>query len=138
MYKLGVFYSNGQCGLARDDEAAAGLYRLAADRGHAAAQNNLGALYEVGRGGLARDVRLAAELYRRAAAQLDESAQANLARVMAAPSPPPPPGRQSSAVGTPLRTTYTVSCGKPKSQVPDQMCKSRPNLCRASHIHSFP
>ena len=49
-------------GMAKDAAAAAQLYRLAADQGHAAAQYNLGCMYEIGTG-VAKHAAEAARLY---------------------------------------------------------------------------
>jgi TPR repeat protein len=76
-YVVGVCYRNGWGGVARDYAEAARLYRLAADQGHAAAQNNLGFMFEDGRG-VAQDRAEAARLYRLAANQGDADAQFNL------------------------------------------------------------
>lgn len=46
---VGILYENGE-GVARDDNEAARLYRLASTKGHADAQLNLGLMYEQGRG----------------------------------------------------------------------------------------
>ena len=61
-----------------DAPEAARLYRLAADRGSALAQNNLGAMYASGEGRLPRNEREAERLYRQAADQGFPSGQANL------------------------------------------------------------
>ncbi len=61
-----------------DAPEAARLYRLAAERGEALAQNNLGAMYATGEGRLPRDPREAERLYRKAADQGFPSGQANL------------------------------------------------------------
>ena len=58
------------------------LFKLAADQGHARAQNNLGYAYEIGRGGLPKDDREAARLYKLAAEQRDLFAQTNLAYLL--------------------------------------------------------
>jgi hypothetical protein len=62
-----------------DDVEAARLYKLAAERGNAAAQANLGTFYRDGRGGLPQDDREAARLYKLAAERGNAAAQANLA-----------------------------------------------------------
>jgi TPR repeat protein len=62
-----------------EDAEAARWYRMAADRGHAAAQNNLGLLHEQGRG-VEADPAAAVAWYRRAAEQNLVAAQVNLAR----------------------------------------------------------
>ena len=72
------FYEKGRGGLPKDDREAARLYKLAADQGNAAAQNNLGVFYENGRGGLPKDDREAARLYKLAADQGNAAAQNNL------------------------------------------------------------
>lgn len=61
---------------------AAELYRVAAQAGDLAAQNNLGELYETGRG-VPRDVAQALQWYRRSAEGGLASAQFNLARFLA-------------------------------------------------------
>ena len=70
--------TEGRGGLPKDDREAARLYKLAADQGNAAAQNNLGVFYEQGRGGLPKDDREAARLYKLAADQGNAIAQVNL------------------------------------------------------------
>jgi len=62
---LGVFYSQGRGGLAKDDREAARLFKLAADQGNSAGESLLGLFYEQGRGGLPKDDREAARLYAR-------------------------------------------------------------------------
>ena len=64
---LGMLYSYGYAGLAKDEREAARLYRLAADQGDANAQLSLATFYRDGLGGLAKDDREAARLYRLAA-----------------------------------------------------------------------
>ena len=48
-YFLGLTYRLG-CGVPQDDEQALGWFRLAAEQGDAAAQNDLGAMYALGLG----------------------------------------------------------------------------------------
>jgi TPR repeat protein len=55
--------------LAKNDQQAARLYKLAAEQGYAPGQYNLGRFYETGRGGLAQNDREAARLYSLAAEQ---------------------------------------------------------------------
>ena len=62
---LGDMYSRGN-GVTRNDEEALRWYRMAADQGHAGAQNNLGWLYDEGRG-VPADAMEAARWYRKAA-----------------------------------------------------------------------
>ena len=70
--------SEGYGAFAEGDYAGAfDAYRLAADRGHPAAQNNLGILYEVG-AGVAADAAQAEAWYRRAAEQDLPMGQYNL------------------------------------------------------------
>ncbi|MGE5539708.1 MAG: hypothetical protein ACM30I_13910, partial [Gemmatimonas sp.] len=76
-FDLGWRYASGR-GVKRDDKEAAHYYRMAADKGFAAAQNNLGGLYAEGRG-VARNDEEAVDWYRRAALQDFAPAQANLA-----------------------------------------------------------
>ena len=73
-------YRNGR-GVPRDDGEAVRLYRLAADRGDAFAQNNLGWMYARGRG-VPRDDEEAIRLYRLAAGQGNATAQRNLDRML--------------------------------------------------------
>ncbi len=61
-----------------DEHEVARLYKVAADRGDATAQNKLALFYEQGRGGLPRDDREAARLYELAADQGSADAQCNL------------------------------------------------------------
>ena len=62
----------------QDYEQAVAWYRLAAEQGHAAAQNNLGAMYESGYG-VKKDMALAREWIGKAAAQGLEAAERWLA-----------------------------------------------------------
>ena len=71
--------ANGR-GVARDDAAAVGLYRQAADAGNASGMSYLAFMYATGRGGLARDDAQAPIWYRRAAAAGDERVLQELAR----------------------------------------------------------
>ena len=75
-FNLGLKYDKGD-GVARDYASAASWYRMAADRGFAAAQNNLGAMYSSGRG-VARDEAIAVSWYRKAADKGHAIAQNNL------------------------------------------------------------
>jgi tetratricopeptide (TPR) repeat protein len=79
---LGVMYDAGK-GVPQDDNAAAKLYRQAADAGNAQAQNNLGVMYEKGRG-VDLDFAEAAKWYGLAAAQGFEQAKKNLSELSAA------------------------------------------------------
>jgi TPR repeat protein len=76
---LGWIYENG-LGVAKDYRAAMFLYRQAAEKGDADAQNNLGGLYEFGMG-VARDREEARRWYRKGAAQGHEPAIRNLERL---------------------------------------------------------
>jgi hypothetical protein len=69
-------YSSGQ-GVKKDEAEAARLYRLAADKGDAAAQINLGVMYVEGEG-VAKDLAQAARLVRLAADQGNALGQYNL------------------------------------------------------------
>ncbi len=73
-----VAYAGRAASKGGDAPEAARLYRLAAERGNALAQNNLGAMYATGEGRLPRDLREAERLYRKAADQGFPSGQANL------------------------------------------------------------
>ena len=66
-FNLGYMNENGQ-GVAQDYAEAVRLYLLAAEQGHASAQNNLGYMYEKGLG-VAQDYAEAVRLYRLADAQ---------------------------------------------------------------------
>ncbi len=79
-YVVGVCYYLGCGGVAKDDAEAVRLYSLAADQGHAGAQNNLGARFEDGQG-VAQDTALAIRCYRLAAAQGNAKATAALKRL---------------------------------------------------------
>lgn len=68
---------------AGDSREAVRLYRLAADKGNALAQNNLGAMYEAGEGTLPRNEREAQRLYQLAADQGLPGAQSNLGAMYA-------------------------------------------------------
>ncbi len=65
---MGLMYANGSEGLARDPEAAAKWFRLAAEQGLPAAQHLLGQAFEYGEG-VPKDLAEAVRWYRRAAAQ---------------------------------------------------------------------
>ena len=77
--------------LARLQEAnlkkAAEMYRLAADKGHAAAQFDLAELYEAGRAGLPKDLARARALYQAAAEQGYAKAVAKVRDLPALPDP---------------------------------------------------
>lgn len=75
---LGYFYEQGRGNLRRDDVEAARLFKLASDKGFAAAQCNLGYFYEQGRGGLGRNEHEAVRLYTLSADQGYEVAQYTL------------------------------------------------------------
>jgi TPR repeat protein len=75
-YNLALQYLNGQ-GVAKNDPEAARLFRAAADRGLAVAQNNLGFMYLNGRG-VSRDAAQAAFWFQKAADQSEAQAQYNL------------------------------------------------------------
>ena len=74
-------YENG-LGVPRDFGEAAKWYRMAAEQGSAASQNNLGALYERGHG-VPQDNTLALDLYRQAAKKGDANAVSNAHRLEA-------------------------------------------------------
>lgn len=76
--QLGYFYWQG-IGVRRNDVEAVRLLKLASDRGHAMAQNNLGAMYQHGLGGLPKDDVQALGLYQRAAEAGNAVAQTNIA-----------------------------------------------------------
>lgn len=76
-YRIARMYAHGQ--LEQSDTEALRWYTMAAERGHAAAQNNLGLMYEQGRGAPA-DATAAVGWYERAADQGLAIAEANLAR----------------------------------------------------------
>jgi hypothetical protein len=67
IHLLGWFYDEGRV-VAQDDARAAGLYRRAAERGHAESQWRLGVLHDAGEG-VRDDPAEAVRLFRRAAAQ---------------------------------------------------------------------
>ncbi len=73
---LGLRYEDGS-GVKKDLKEAVRLYRLAADQGHAPAQNNLGACYQRGIG-VDKDTQEAVRLYRLAANQEYAAAQKKL------------------------------------------------------------
>ena len=81
-YVVGVCYDFGCGGVAQDDAEAARLFRLAADQGHAGAQNNLGYMFEDGKG-VAKDRVEAIRWHRLAAAQGQGQATAALRRLRA-------------------------------------------------------
>ena len=64
-------------GVAQDYQEAAKWYSLAAEQGHAVAQNNLGWMFDMGKG-VAQDYQEAAKWYRLAAEQGHSAAQSNL------------------------------------------------------------
>ena len=71
-----MLYERGD-GVARNVDEAFRLYKSAADKGLAQAQNNLGVFYERGKG-TAQNYAQAAALYRKAAEQGNAAAQNNL------------------------------------------------------------
>ena len=72
-----LFANGGRVGPESDPAEAAKWYRLAAEQGHAIAQNNLGSMYAYGRG-VPQDDAKAVRWYRQAAAQGEAEAQYNL------------------------------------------------------------
>ncbi|GGJ52214.1 serine/threonine-protein kinase [Deinococcus roseus] len=77
LYARGIRAQQGE-GVPRDEKTAAHWYRMAADQGHASAQNDLGFLYMKGRG-VVQSHAEAAKLFRQAAEQGHAIAQYNLA-----------------------------------------------------------
>jgi TPR repeat protein/ABC-type uncharacterized transport system substrate-binding protein len=77
---LGTFYAAGRGGLARDDEEALRLSRLAADQGDGLGHNNIGFFYEFGRGDLPKDDSAAAQHYKFAAEAGEAWGQYNVGR----------------------------------------------------------
>ena len=80
-YERGYAYSKG-IGVPQDFSEAAKFYRMAAEKGHVAAQHDLAYLYEHGLG-VECDFKQAAEWYRKAALQGDAEAQNNLGALYA-------------------------------------------------------
>jgi TPR repeat protein len=78
-YALGLEYFRGQA-LPKDDVAAFGLLKQAADKGYVPALAPLGLMYETGAGGAPRDAALALSLYRSAAEKNDPIGMVQLAR----------------------------------------------------------
>ena len=75
---LGDDYYNGE-GVPQDYAEAAKWFRLAAEQGHARAQNNLGVMYDYGSGaGVPQDSKETVKWYRRAAEQGNAGAQYGL------------------------------------------------------------
>ena len=75
---LGEDYYEGQ-GVPQDYTEAAKWFRLAAEQGHAMAQNNLGVMYDYGSGaGVPQDSKETVKWYRRAAEQGNAGAQYGL------------------------------------------------------------
>jgi TPR repeat protein len=74
-------FHQGQ-GVAQDYAEAVRLYRLAAEQGHAAAQNNLGYMFEHGKG-VRKNRAEAIRWYRLAAAQGQAVASSALERLLA-------------------------------------------------------
>jgi TPR repeat protein/ABC-type uncharacterized transport system substrate-binding protein len=77
---LGSFYAIGRGGLARNDDEALRLSRLAAEQGDAFGYNNLGFFYATGRGGLPKDDSEAFRYYKLAADNGDSWGQYSLGR----------------------------------------------------------
>ena len=75
--ELACMTRRGEGGLKKDDEAAAQLFRRAADKGYPQAQTNLGVCYDNGEG-VPQDHAMAAHLYRKAADQGIAAAQCML------------------------------------------------------------
>lgn len=78
-----VVYAARAADKSGDAREAVRLYRLAADRGNALAQNNLGAMHEAGEGALPRNDREAERLYRLSADQDFPGGQGNLGTLYA-------------------------------------------------------
>jgi TPR repeat protein len=74
---LGLMYQYGQ-GVTQSYQEAVKWYKLAADQGHASAQNNLGRIYANGGQGVSQNYQEAAKWYRLAAAQGVAEAQYNI------------------------------------------------------------
>lgn len=77
-FLLGRAYLFATDGLKKDEAAAAGWFRKAADQGQVNSETFLGWMYEEGRGGLAKDDTQAAFWYRKAADQGEPNAMRNL------------------------------------------------------------
>ncbi|GHU27044.1 hypothetical protein AGMMS50256_05870 [Betaproteobacteria bacterium] len=75
-FRLGLMYSNGN-GVEKNDVEAAKYFRMAAEQGHAVAQNSLGWMFENGQG-VAQNYAEAVNWYRKAAEQGFAAAQNNL------------------------------------------------------------
>ena len=75
--QIGYDYDLGINGKPQDDAMAVKYYRLSAEKGYAAAQNNLGYCYDIGNG-VPQDYKEAVRLYRLAADQGYALAQYNL------------------------------------------------------------
>lgn len=78
-YALGVMYERGE-GIEVDFAQSHVYYKMAADRGHAAAQNNLGALYYLGQG-VAQDKAMAAAWFEKAAREGYAQSMKNLGQM---------------------------------------------------------
>ena len=76
-FNLGYAYYNGTNGKTRDYAKAVQYYTMAANQGHAVAQNNLGVCYKTGNG-VAKNEAEAVKWYRLAANQGNKFAQDNL------------------------------------------------------------
>src|SRR4029077_12691228 len=76
-FRLGLAYQYGH-GVEQSAYEAARWYRMAANSGDSAAQNNLGFLYATGPDGVVRDLAEAARWYLRAAVEGNPMAQFNL------------------------------------------------------------
>lgn len=81
LYHLGLLYWAG-LGVPKSSLKAVRMWRLAADRGSADAQNNLAVFFETGTHGHPKDEREAVRLYQRAAAQGHPQALFNLGRAV--------------------------------------------------------
>ena len=81
MCDLGVYYHNGNLGLAQSFTKANEFYALAADKGHAFARFNLGYSYHFGKGDLAIDFNRCVKLYEQSAKQGVINAQGILAEM---------------------------------------------------------
>jgi TPR repeat protein len=77
-FLLGRAYLLGTDGLKKDEPAAAGWFRKAADQGQMNSETFLAWMYEEGHGGLAKDDTQAAYWYRKAADQGEANAMRNL------------------------------------------------------------
>ena len=129
---LGLMYDYGE-GVPQDDAEAVRWYRLAAEQGHAGAQNKLGFAYGTG-DGVPQDDAEAARWYRLAAEQGNASAQYNLG-VAYGTGDGVPQGASEITRRTPRRPRLTRLRRNAVQKAPSSEAPaSTPSTCRSPSV----